>query len=144
MRNNRPSSIAEIVEELEDLSIRSNELIAELRRAQQQEDEAIEVNAQDSRGARDATPARQATVRGGATRNPGQGSPLFLRHTKPPVTTTEFKLGDRAIIANSYLGLKGTKGEITHITPNRITIRDDLGRLHARKPSNLRRLQNGE
>jgi hypothetical protein len=54
--------------------------------------------------------------------------------------SNDFQIGDSVVITNNYLGQRGTTGIITHITPKRITLRNEAtGREYTRKNSNVRR-----
>ena len=49
-----------------------------------------------------------------------------------------YKIGDRVVITNSYLGKRGVSGTVTNTTEKRVTLTDDTGRSHTRKPSNIK------
>ena len=60
--------------------------------------------------------------------------------TAPPSNTYDhpYRIGDKVIITNAYLGKKGICGTVTAISAKRVTLTDASGRKHTRKPTNIK------
>jgi hypothetical protein len=69
-----------------------------------------------------------------------------LQPPQPPKTIGararphQFRVGDRAIIANNYLRQRNIQGSVIYTTPQRITLIDEQGNRYTRKPTNLRKI----
>ena len=50
----------------------------------------------------------------------------------------DFRIGDRVVITNTYLGRKGVSGVVVAITSSQVTLQEQNGRRHKRKHTNLR------
>ena len=114
------NSINDIIDRLEELSIESGALLIELRRARLRERQQDQGSLE--RGAvHPVTPPRQTST---------------FPHG--------FELGDTVVITNNYLGQRNTRGHVSYITAQRVTIIDAHGQRYTRKPTNLRKLYNDQ
>ena len=50
------------------------------------------------------------------------------------------EINDEVVITNYYKGSSGTRGSVVHTTNQQVTLRDDHGRLHTRKYTNVRKV----
>ena len=57
---------------------------------------------------------------------------------EPNLFEHPYKDGDKVIITNAYLGRKGTHGTVINTTAKRITLVDQQGKKHTRKPDNIK------
>jgi hypothetical protein len=71
-------------------------------------------------------------------RPPGEGN------TTARTLPHSFVVGDRAIITNNYLRQRNIQGRVIYATAQRVTIIDTQGHRYTRKPTNLRKLSNGQ
>ena len=55
--------------------------------------------------------------------------------------TNPYRIGDKVIITNSYLGKKGTQGTVIATTLTQVTLIDHTGRKYKRKHTNVRHEQ---
>jgi hypothetical protein len=54
---------------------------------------------------------------------------------------SEFNIGDRVEITNNYRGLRGTQGQITHVTTHQVSIQvDGQRRVINKKKNNVRKI----
>jgi hypothetical protein len=61
--------------------------------------------------------------------------------TTSTATTNDFKEGDKVTITNFYKGKKGTKGVVTRVTKKQVTIKDEAGKTHIRKLTNIKKTE---
>ena len=112
--------ITEIVNRLDSLTLEANTLTRELKTLREAEE--------DTTG---TTRAHAATNNNEDETNKKKGANLH-----------GFKKGDRVRITNIYRGQRGTEGTVTYVTKSQVTLRDDTGRLHTRKFTNIRKTGN--
>jgi hypothetical protein len=112
--------ITEIVNRLDSLTLEANTLTRELKTLREEEE--------DTTG---TTRAHAATNNNEDETNKKKGANLH-----------GFKKGDRVRITNIYRGQRGTEGTVTYVTKSQVTLRDDTGRLHTRKFTNIRKTGN--
>lgn len=119
MTQSGDNNIQDIINRLEELSIESGALLIELRRARLRERQLDQQPLEDqrTRAVHPVTPPRQAST---------------FPHG--------FELGDKVVITNNYLGQRNTRGHVSYITEQRVTIVDAHGQRYTRKPTNLRKL----
>jgi hypothetical protein len=135
MRHEDEQRTNEIIDRLELLSIETEELLLELREAQQRD----RSNTGNSNSQQVAIPsntgASERHVRTTSSTNAARHTSSFAHG---------FEVGDTVIIANNYLRQRNTRGLVVHITAQRVTIVDSRGVTHKRKYTNLRKIQNGQ
>jgi hypothetical protein len=56
-------------------------------------------------------------------------------------TTNDFEKGEKVVITNGYRGNKGTTGTVTHVTRTQVTFKDNSGKKHVRKFTNVTRVK---
>lgn len=112
--------ITEIIDRLDALTIEASDLTGELRDLRRR-----------TRAAQREVPARTRTAQREVPR-------------ERSVTTFEhgFEVDDQVVITNLYQGFRGTRGTVTGITSQFVTLRDANGRSYTRKCTNLRKVTN--
>ena len=102
--------ILEIIDRIESLTSEANSLTQEVRDLRKEE------------------PTRAAVPR----------AAVVTKKDKNNTNDHDFEVGDKVTIKNTYLGSKGTKGTVMHITKTQITLTDKSGKIHKRKYTNVK------
>jgi hypothetical protein len=117
--------ITDIVNRLDSLTLEANALTRELK-------ELRDTNITSTTAAHPRIPV-----------NTDQGSETEPRHRGGRSDVNKlnyFEIGDKVYITNNYRRRQGTQGTVVHVTTNQVTLRDENGKSHTRKYTNVKRL----